>query len=204
MDKDIDVREYGLIDLSNAKLESHGNQGTQAGKTSVPKFASFRPKEPASIRNDEKNGTADESRGGDKPQVRTGHRKHRHSHRPKEERTGRHNDSDRQPKIKDEAATSLAEDTKPQADVYVVDRVGDPKNQVYGSLDRYTTSRYFRAGAGSVIGGESGLKIDRTISDEKGVLLSVQEGSDHHARQPLKNSGRIGSQVFRVKKESCV
>ena len=55
----------------------------------------------------------------------------------------------------------------------LVDKVGDPKNLIYGALDRHAIPNYFRSGAGSVVGSTPGNKIDRYASSEKAVVLSA-------------------------------
>lgn len=57
-------------------------------------------------------------------------------------------------------------------ELFVVDKIGDPKNLIFGALDRYATPQYFRFGVGSVIGSPSDQKIDRTSSSETVLVLS--------------------------------
>ena len=61
--------------------------------------------------------------------------------------------------------------------LYLVDKVGDPKNVAYGSLHRHAVPAYVRSGAGSVIGSIPENKIDRSTSGDKAVVLSsIQRG----------------------------
>ena len=52
---------------------------------------------------------------------------------------------------------------------FAVDLKGDPENVLYGSLHRYSVSRYRRSGGGSVVGAPRWLKIDRD-ADAKHVI----------------------------------
>lgn len=59
--------------------------------------------------------------------------------------------------------------------LFAVDRVGDPNNLRFGALHRYATPPYSRLGAGNVLGSSQEQKIDRSASDEKGLILSHRE-----------------------------
>jgi hypothetical protein len=56
-------------------------------------------------------------------------------------------------------------------EVFIVDKKGDEKNLVYGSTHRYSVPQFYRAGAGSVLGLPSFVKIDRNYNDEKRIVL---------------------------------
>ena len=55
--------------------------------------------------------------------------------------------------------------------LYIIDREGDVKNLVYGSIHRYSVPPFHRIGAGSVLGAKRSLKIDRDVTDEKVIVL---------------------------------
>ena len=61
------------------------------------------------------------------------------------------------------------------AKLFAVDRVGDPNNLTFGALHRYATPSYFRLGAGNVLGSSREQKIDRSLSNEKSLILSHRE-----------------------------
>lgn len=54
----------------------------------------------------------------------------------------------------------------------MVDGTGDPNNLTFGALHRYGTSSYSRIGAGNVVGLPKSQRIDRAVSDSKGLILS--------------------------------
>ena len=56
--------------------------------------------------------------------------------------------------------------------LFVVDRLGDLNNLKFGGLHRYAKASYFRSGAGSVVGSPSSHRIDRAVSNDKGLVLS--------------------------------
>ena len=62
-------------------------------------------------------------------------------------------------------------------DLFLVDKVGDPKNLTYGFLDRCAIPDYFRSGAGSVIGSTPGNRIVQYIGGDKAMVLSVNRHS---------------------------
>jgi hypothetical protein len=155
---------------------------------SVPKFGSFRPKpkqslpgqvevkDKSKIKND--NGSREESRGH--------HERHRSRRsRSKEHRRDRSNDRQtsrnhwplietRQspPPLKDEAV-----------EIFIIDKKGDLKNLEYGSIHRYSVPPFHRAGAGSVLGIPSNVKIDRDYGDEKSIVLSDRRAFKLHSRE---------------------
>lgn len=159
--------------------ESHGNLEE---KSAIPKFASFRPKIPAKPPDHEKGlPTSPESQlaSHHTDQVnRSAVTRPRHRHVSTRNRS--HGCHERREKVEGKSQISskilevrpaCSEDTTPP---FVVDNVGDPKNLTYGALDRYSTPSYFRIGAGGVLGSSGEQKIDRQVSSEKGLVLSVR------------------------------
>ena len=59
---------------------------------------------------------------------------------------------------------------------FVVDRVGDPNNLIFGALPGYATASYFRFGSGKVVGSSVSQRIDRALSTDKRLVLS--DGTD--------------------------
>ena len=138
-------------------------------QTRVPKFASFRPKPsgPSSIPLDKVDEEKQRHgpRGRNEPYVtndRTRHRQER-LHRSRSKETNRERAIDvtpSHPQFKDEVS-----------DIFVIDRKGDVKNLVYGSIHRYSVPPFHRIGAGGVVGASSDTKIDRDSLEEKGIVL---------------------------------
>lgn len=121
----------------------------------IPKFGSFKPKPepPGELK--------------EKSQPKKSDREHvkHHTHRPK---VGR----------------EFREVTRPTNDEpWVIDRKGDVKNLVYGSVHRYSVPPFHRAGAGGVLGAPSSMKIDRDSTDEKSIILSNRRGPKFGTRE---------------------
>jgi hypothetical protein len=137
-------------------------------KTGVPKFASFRPKPTAPVSEEAKGDKNSEkkhcSRGKDERHDKD-HKQHHH-----ERRRSRSRESSpvRQTKIEPSGVQPKDE----SVGVFVVDRKGDVKNLVYGSVHRYSIPPFHRFGAGCVLGAPPTTKIDRDYGDERGIVLS--------------------------------
>ena len=75
---------------------------------------------------------------------------------------------------------------------FIVDRRGDVNNLQFGAL--HATTRYFRCGAGNVVGLPNNQKIDRSISTDRALVLSndthgLPNNRDRHARWKLDGQG---------------
>jgi hypothetical protein len=125
-------------------------------KTTVPKFASFRAKPAPTDKIEE-----ERHKSGSNDRESSRHRRHRSRSR---ERT-RH-------------------ETRPARDesLWVIDRKGDVKNLIYGSIHKYSVPPFHRIGAGGVLGAPSGMKIDRDYGDEKGIVLVNPRDSKLYSR----------------------
>jgi hypothetical protein len=130
-------------------------------KTSIPKFASFRPKPsppvPDTVDKEKHNHKA---RGKDKP--RDGNDKRRRQSQSRER--------NHMAAIGAIQLRPLSRDEAPN--IFVIDRRGDVDNLVYGSIHRYSVPRFHRIGAGGVLGVSSDTKIDRDYVEEKGIVLT--------------------------------
>ena len=144
---------------------------TESKQKAIPRFASFRPKvqesqgpgqglkrsasdtDPSILWQEDTKQSVDSDRRD---------RSHRKHHARKLERP----DSEIPP------ITSRDPHVPPinSSDTFLIDKFGDQKNLIYGSLHRYTVPQYRRIGAGSVIG--SYQKIDRSGSDAQIIILS--------------------------------
>jgi hypothetical protein len=135
-------------------------------KTNVPRFASFKPKPTTAVLEEAKADKATQRKHHrkdetyDKDRRRRHHEKHRSGSR---ERFPLHETKIEPPlyRAKDEFVGD-----------YVVDRKGDEKNLVYGSIHRYSVPPFHRFGAGNVLGAPPDTKVDRDYGDEKGIVLS--------------------------------
>lgn len=142
----------------------------------MPKFGSFKPK--ASPRPTEQKEGQPSTR--DKPERSGRQARRRHdverSHRRPEEHH-RHHSKDSHPRRERSpehgGVTNPVKDLDDfeESNVFIVDRVGDPKNLEYGSIHRYSVPNYRRSGYGNVVGIPTSAKIDREASNEKAVIL---------------------------------
>lgn len=153
--------------------------GKHAGKTAIPKFASFKPHSPSQIQSQDirvsnninglpKNhdDAPDGSVSRSKP-----HRQTRGRHHPR----GHHERSMKKEVNRHIGSESAGQDTGSGESIsqsFVIDRVGDPNNLNFGALHRYATASYFRFGAGNVVGSPMNQRIDRAVSTDRGLVLS--------------------------------
>lgn len=137
-----------------------------APKVTIPKFGSFKPKpvvptpEPerqkAELRSDGKHKDRDRN---EKEEKRRHHKRHRSRSREKP-----------LTKLNEEPTRASPEASSP--DLFIIDRKGDIKNLVYGSVHRYSVPPFYRYGSGYVLGASLDFKIDRREGEDKGIVLS--------------------------------
>lgn len=140
----------------------------------VPKFASFRPKS--------------ENPSPAKPippaKVEEPKRSRGHNARDRSERRARSRSKERKHYTQEEDLPQKSSQREPpRVDVFIVDRKGDEKNLVYGSVHRYSVPPFYRVGAGGVLGVPRRFKIQRDLSDEKGIVLSDLRESQARKRE---------------------
>ncbi|CZR66164.1 uncharacterized protein PAC_16065 [Phialocephala subalpina] len=156
-------------------------------KTSIPKFGSFRPKptqQQVEAQPQPKSRDEDKKLSQSRPEKeRKSSRHKRHRSRSRERSHARSKDLDVSRVIPVEASP----------DIFIIDRKGDVKNLVYGSIHRYSVPNFYRYGSGYVLGASLDLKIDRDLDDGREVVLRNWKVS---------KSGRREKYVFaRVEKE---
>ncbi|KAF4637888.1 hypothetical protein G7Y89_g180 [Cudoniella acicularis] len=164
-------------------------------KTAVPKFGSFRPKPtppglpPLSNESEKKQASKSRHRPRDDDSKR-GHQHHR-----------RHKEKD-QELIKAEPVVPRVRDRSP--DIFVIDREGDEKNLVYGSIHRYSVPAFHRSGAGGVLGVPSNIKIDRDFRDDKGIILWDwrENRSSHREKYAFSKVERERPRLLRIRPEA--
>ena len=158
-------------------------------KRPIPKFASFRPKDPA--RSQEVDAQPTDINILPKSSLHEQHKRDNHRHRSRHEHRAR---TQGENEARDNSQGS-----------FVVDRTGDPNNLTFGALHRYGTPSYFRFGAGNVVGSPREYKIDRSVSNEKGLILSnrlydLPTKSDR--RSIWKDNNREVLQELRIKPQA--
>ena len=178
-------------------------------KRPVPKFASFRPK--STLKNQATSHEApptvrSASDHQDVSLIVSGVRNNsadsdKHVHQDREERRERKEGNHYvNPNL-------LVEDPgagKGNSKLFAVDRVGDPDNLTFGALHRYATPSYLRSGAGNVLGSSQGQKIDRSLSNGKGLILSYREhGPSKRGERPsLWNSSGNSTRELKIRPQA--
>ncbi|KAL1627441.1 hypothetical protein SLS54_002366 [Diplodia seriata] len=184
----------------------------QAAKPTVPKFSSFKPKQPPPAPPKDPSPNPDDDRHHRRDRHEDRERDHRssHSHRDRhsrsyrDDRDHRHRDRDHRDHRDREKRRKHRHETDPrhrQASeerrddravakqpvnedvIYVIDRKGDLANLQYGRLHQYSVPSYFRAGCGSVLGLPSDAKIDRFASDDRTMIIDMRRRRGGSERQ---------------------
>ncbi|KKK25769.1 hypothetical protein ARAM_002035 [Aspergillus rambellii] len=158
-------------------MDSSGSQEKKA----VPRFASFKPQPPTKLPSRERSERDERPRHHSKHQSR--HRSHRDGRsRSRERRRDRKEPHSRkeasrrgleheQTPISRSAVREPSEDVK---DLYEVDLKGDKYNLIYGTIHRYSVPRYYRFGAGRVLGLPSNYRIDRDTAGENEIVVKPE------------------------------
>ena len=89
------------------------------------------------------------------------------------------------------------------APLWVIDRKGDEKNLIYGSVHRYSIPPFHRVGGGGVLGASSSMQIDRHLSNEKSITLVNRKRLDLTAREKdmLSKIERIRPRLLKIRPE---
>ncbi len=181
-------------------------------KKSIPKFTSFRSKAQGSSKvegfNDPEKATqsadADKSlKDSDTLKTNDDDRGSSHEHHPLRRR---HHHRSRHTKEQEQSLLLISRygeplQTEDAPDLFLVDKVGDPKNLTYGTLHRHAIPIYFRFGGGSVIGSTPGNRIDRSVSGDKVVVLSsTRRGlSTRRDKKSFYKNNEIGRRKLRIR-----
>lgn len=132
-----------------------------SGHMPIPKFASFRPKP---VEEPPKAEITTETSRHEEQHKRHHHHHHHRRHRPRSKERSRD-----QPGVRKPTVASTIDDT---VQIFVEDRLGDPKNLVYGSIHKYSVPPFHRIGSGCVLGAGTHLKIERNAGEDKEIILS--------------------------------
>jgi hypothetical protein len=139
---------------------------------SAPKFSSFKPKATSENLNPHLDAQLEA-----KPNENQERRHHRRHHRSRSKSQERHRSHVEKPQEKPLVIPSQAE--VPSSEIFVTDLKGDVQNLVYGKLHRYDIPLFHRIGRGSVLGASRFLKIDRSIPDDDGIVLTEDRRGGH-------------------------
>ncbi|KAE9984875.1 hypothetical protein BLS_000958 [Venturia inaequalis] len=169
----------------------------ESSKPAVPKFSSFKPKsapaknaspEPTAKGNRQKEERKDKHKDRRRDRDRDEDER-RHKSRDKERRQERDHvkkSSTSQSVVKaDSSDLAIRTDENGYVGSYRIDTTGDVSNLKYGSLHRYSIPAYRRSGYGNVMGAGTRAKIDRFLSDEKGIVVDAPESSKGNKKRPF-------------------
>ncbi|KAG0646850.1 nrde2 [Hyphodiscus hymeniophilus] len=182
-------------------------------KTSIPRFASFQPKSaPPVVQN--------QVEKVEKERVKSHHRdrnddnesphEHRRSRKPRSKERRRDLSKDRHLSSRYRDVVEISQEPPPPNDgsdvIFVIDRKGDLKNLVYGSIHRYSVPSYYRYGAGSVLGIPSYMRIDRDHRDEKGIILNDRRvfKSRHREKYIFSKIGNERPRLLKIRPDIVV
>ena len=175
-----------------------------AEKRVIPRFASFEPNAPSQIQGQgvrapeqihwlpkDLGYASEESRSKSCKQTLGQHGPRRH-----------HETSPKRGLDSSIRSEFLSEDPDPYENVsesFIIDRRGDVHNLKFNAL--HATASYFRFGAGNVVGLPRNQKINRAVSDAKGLVLSDDKlglpmNGDRHVRWKL---GQEGVRELKIK-----
>ena len=171
--------------MHSPELESNRHQKSQK---LVPKFSSFRPSQPETKNETAAQITVQEvdSKKAKRSDVSPTSRKRKwKSEDPAEQRSllsGRPGHQDLS--LGHEYGRPAPPDSG--SEFFVSDRTGDPKNVVFGALDRYSVPLYRRNGAGAVLGATSDQRIDSSVSSDKSIILLASSRFKDQSKRPLR------------------
>ncbi|CAI6092078.1 unnamed protein product [Clonostachys chloroleuca] len=123
--------------------------------------------------------------------------KHRRSKSPRDRRE--RGDSGDRAELTKGAAPQPSQPQQIKSDVFFFDTKGDPLIYRYGRLDRYQIPRYYRYGAGKVLGTSGRLFIHRELAGDTFSLRMPGEGSARYRERD-----GLRSKVSRLKRQPIV
>ncbi|EEQ30351.1 hypothetical protein McanMca71_002158 [Microsporum canis] len=154
-------------------MDSDGGRG----KASIPKFGSFKPRSTALASDgkgrDEKKSLKEVAGDRERSRRPSSSSRHDESHREREKsrETRSHSGRPRRDQRVDILKPQPALDA---SDLYVLDPTGDPYTLIYGSLHKYDIPRYYRFGAGRVLGLPTTYTIDQDLSSDTKIVIKLR------------------------------
>ncbi|KAI0995421.1 hypothetical protein K3495_g12758 [Podosphaera aphanis] len=145
--------------------------------TIVPKFSSFRPRNPSVTQ--EVSGKYD---ANDVERI------NRINHDKRQSGGGRERDRNKSNNSRPHTSSLPGRSKEKQhiidnhRDTFIIDTKGDQKNLIFGSLHAYSVPRYRRYRADQVLGAQSDLKVDRSLEDEKVIVLVSAKSRKHQSQ----------------------
>ena len=164
-------------------------------KPVVPKFGSFRPKqqviEPKPEKQIRKKEQARDQGGLKRPQ---------NHHNSIPESTG---ETEGKYEKKPRVTQILVGQTDTEgSELFVIDREGDEKNVIYGSVHRYSVPLFKRIGAGSILGIPNNIKIDRYLSNDREMVLENTRTSRTGTREKYAFSKLERPRLLRIRPDA--
>ena len=208
------VRQYGTLSPQPTDVSRVLNTSHQQAQHVVPKFASFQAKQERTSEDQSKIHNGKSSSGHAAKQTVRHHREDDHPKRY-EGSASSHRRHRQLPqhllredgKFDERSAHSDAIDSEEPSrtdirDDFFVDRKGDPKNLAFGSLQKSAVANYRRSGAGNVLGSVNG-RIDRTSSNDKVIVLSIDGLPERRGKNALSKASPGSLRKLRVRPEEA-
>jgi hypothetical protein len=144
----------------------------------IPKFGSFKAAKPTSALDIPHSPEPPNKYGTDKK-----HRRSEKKEAPKKAPRGQHRSQGQEKTQIVQLGPSRVHLQQELVDIFVVDRKGDEKNLIYGSIHRYNIPPFHRYGAGYVLGLSTDLKIARNLGDDKELAIGRWRDSRTNTRE---------------------
>ncbi|EGD93389.1 hypothetical protein TESG_00935 [Trichophyton tonsurans CBS 112818] len=177
-------------------MDSDGGKG----KAQIPKFGSFKPRPvvPAQDREsrDERKSSreASSSRHGAKNYASSS----RHDRRREDGREMR--DRASRPPREQPADRLKPQSAQDETDLYVLDPTGDPYTLIYGSLHKYDIPRYYRFGAGRVLGLSTAYTIDQDLSSDSKIVIKLRGAAEDTSQRNHKTLWKSAAKLTKLRR----
>ncbi|KAF3490613.1 uncharacterized protein GIQ15_00130 [Arthroderma uncinatum] len=172
------------------------DSGEGKGKAQIPKFGSFKP-QPAPPQTDRESRDEKKSLRAAGDRVRTSKSsdlsRHHDSRRAKERSRESRASSSRHIQHDHAEDSSKPRSTPDASNLYILDATGDPYTLIYGSLHKYDIPRYYRFGAGRVLGLSTAYTIDQDLSSDTKIVITSRGATEDTAQRNLKALWRSAS-----------
>ncbi|EFQ97294.1 hypothetical protein MGYG_00335 [Nannizzia gypsea CBS 118893] len=177
-------------------MDSEGGKA----KAQIPKFGSFKPQPATPARDheskDEKKSSREPSNG--RPGARESAGSSKHGRRREDSReTGSRSSRAAREQTADRLKPQRAQD---EPDLYVLDPTGDPYTLIYGSLHKYDIPRYYRFGAGRVLGLSTAYTIDQDLSSDTKIVMKLRGSAEDTAQRNHKALWKSASKPAKLRR----
>ncbi|KAK2861374.1 hypothetical protein FQN49_004258, partial [Arthroderma sp. PD_2] len=162
------------------------DSGEGKGKAQIPKFGSFKPRPaPPPTDRESKVEKRPSRAAGDRGRVSNSSdlSKRDDSWRSKEKSRETRARSSRHMQIDQAVDRSKSQSAPDASNLYILDVVGDPYTLIYGCLHKYDIPRYYRFGAGRVLGLSTAYTIDQDLSSDTKIVIKLRGATEDTAQR---------------------